>query len=63
MKEITKEIARAIRRKKADLMLSETKTAKSIGITSDTLRKMREGECFVKDTVYVKVTQWLAEDY
>lgn len=63
MKVIDENIAKAIRRKKADLMLNESETAGDIGISADTFRKVRKGNCSVKDVVYVKITQWLAKDY
>ena len=54
--------ARAIRRKQADTMLTNKETAKNIGITPVTYRKVSMGG-EVKTSVYQKVMEWLVEDY
>lgn len=60
--EITQDQARAIRRKQADLHLTAKATALQIGITPHTYAKVATGGN-VKNTIYVKVMQWLAKDY
>nr|WP_206283190.1 hypothetical protein [Streptococcus sp. WB01_FAA12] len=54
--------ARAIRRKQADNMLTNQAAAKQIGINSITYRKVIQGG-EVKNSIYQKVMEWLAEDY
>lgn len=60
--EITKEQAKAIRRKQADQRLTAKDAAQEIGITAKTYKKVTEGG-EVKTTIYAKVMQWLAVDY
>nr|WP_221913734.1 hypothetical protein [Streptococcus halichoeri] len=59
---ITSTIAKVVRRKMADGQLTAKQTSKIIGINPITLRKVCNGGT-VKNTVYIKVTEWLAEDY
>lgn len=54
--------ARAIRRRQADNMLTNQAAAKQIGINSITYRKVIQGG-EVKNSIYQKVMEWLAEDY
>ena len=63
MKKITNSQAKALRRKQADSMLSEIDVAKSIGISAQTWRRIRQGDYLTRDTVYVKAMEWLAKDY
>ncbi|AYG01982.1 XRE family transcriptional regulator [Lactococcus allomyrinae] len=60
---MTSEIAKAIRRKAADLQLSQKEVCKEIGITPKTYSRLKVGGYHVRDTVYIKVTQWLVKDY
>lgn len=60
--EITKDQAKAIRRKQADMQLTAKATALQIGITQPTYAKVATGGN-VKTTIYVKAMQWLAKDY
>ncbi|AER18817.1 hypothetical protein [Streptococcus suis] len=59
---ITVTQARAIRRKQADKMLTNQEVAKQIGINPITYRKVIQGG-EVKNSIYQKVMEWLAEDY
>lgn len=54
--------AKAVRRKQADNMLTAKATAQAIGISPITYKKVVQGGK-VKNTVYVKVMNWLVEDY
>ena len=53
---------KAIRRKQADNMLTNQIAAKQIGINPITYRKVIQGG-EVKNGVYQKVMEWLAENY
>ena len=59
---ITATQAKAIRRKQADNMLTNQEVAKQIGINPITYRKVIQGG-EVKNSIYQKVMEWLAEDY
>ncbi|MDG3180598.1 hypothetical protein MKN84_02435 [Streptococcus suis] len=59
---ITTTQAKAIRRKQADNMLTNQVAAKQIGINPITYRKVIQGG-EVKNSIYQKVMEWLAEDY
>ena len=59
---ITTTQAKAIRRKQADNMLTNQIAAKQIGINPITYRKVIQGG-EVKNEVYQKVMEWLAENY
>ena len=63
MQLVTTEIAKAIRRKRADLQLSKFDACEEIGITPLTLRRIENGNYEVKNTVFEKLTNWLAKDY
>ncbi|MDT2859679.1 DNA-binding protein [Lactococcus lactis] len=63
MQKITKEQARAIRRKRADLRLTKKEACKDIGIGALTLNNLERGDYMTKPTIYAKVMEWLAEDY
>lgn len=63
MQNITKEQAKAIRRKRADVQFTKSMVCKKIGISEKTFNKIENGECLVKPTVYAKVMEWLAKDY
>ncbi|VDC41593.1 hypothetical protein FMV2238Y02_00810 [Streptococcus canis] len=62
MMTITSNQAKAVRRKQADNMLTNQATAKQIGINPITYSKMIQGR-EVKNSIYQKVMEWLAEDY
>ncbi|MGV3030505.1 hypothetical protein ACEE42_08105 [Streptococcus suis] len=62
MPTITSTQAKAVRRKQADKMLTNQAAAKLIGINPITYRKVTQGG-EVKNTIYHKVMEWLAEDY
>lgn len=59
---ITNQQAKAIRRKKADNMLTSSEASKDIGINPITFKKVCYGGN-VQSHVYEKVMQWLAKDY
>ena len=59
---ITSNQAKAIRRKQADLMLTNQIASKQIGINPITYRKVINGG-EVKKSIYQKVMEWLVEDY
>lgn len=59
---ITSTQAKAIRRKKADKMLTSKQAGDEIGVTQVTFRKLCYGG-EVKTSTYKKVMEWLAEDY
>lgn len=63
MQNITKEQAKAIRRKRADVQSTKSMVCRKIGISEKTFNKIENGECLVKPTVYAKVMEWLAKDY
>lgn len=60
---ITEDIAKAIRRKRADLSLTKLGTCKDIGISFTTYKRLEHGNYVVKNKVYQKITEWLAKDY
>ena len=62
MNEITLEIAKAIRRKRADLGLTKKQVYTQLDISFRTYNKIEAGG-FVKNTIYQKITNWLAKDY
>ena len=59
---ITLAQAKAIRRKQADKKLTAKQASEEIGVTQVTYRKIRNGG-EVKQSIYQKAMQWLAEDY
>lgn len=59
---ITSTQAKAIRRKQADKQLTFKSASAEIGVTEVTYRKVRNGG-EVKNGIYQKVMEWLAEDY
>ncbi|HGD3052276.1 TPA: hypothetical protein ACIOAI_001600 [Streptococcus agalactiae] len=59
---ITSTQAKAIRRKQADKQLTSKSANAEIGVTEVTYRKVRNGG-EVKNGIYQKVMEWLAEDY
>lgn len=59
---ITPTQAKAIRRKQADKMLTSKEAGAEIGVTQVTFRKLCYGGT-VKNSVYQKAMEWLAEDY
>ena len=63
MNTITLDIAKAIRRKRADLALTKKETYEYLGISFKTYNKVEAGGVDVKNKVYQKITQWLAKDY
>ncbi|MDG6142025.1 helix-turn-helix domain-containing protein [Lactococcus formosensis] len=63
MNEITENIARAIRRKRADLGLTKKQVYTQLDISFRTYNKIELGGFEVKNNVYQKITNWLAKDY
>ena len=60
---ITQEQAKAIRRKQADLSLNIEQTAKAIGITYITYKRIIKGDYSTKQSVYDKVMRWFMAGY
>jgi len=63
MNEITNDIARAVRRKRADSGLTKKEVYEQLDISSKTYNKVEQGNIFIKKNVFQKITQWLAKDY
>lgn len=63
MNEITLEIAKAIRRKRADLGLTKKQVYTQLNISFRTYNKIETSGSRVKRSVYQKITNWLAKDY
>ncbi|AJA55982.1 hypothetical protein [Lactococcus lactis] len=63
MNEITLEIAKAIRRKRADLELTKKQVYTQLDISFRTYNKIETSGSRVKRSVYQKITNWLAKDY
>lgn len=63
MNEITLEIAKAIRRKRADLGLTKKQVYTQLDISFRTYNKIETSGSRVKRSVYQKITHWLAKDY
>ena len=63
MNEITPEIAKATRRKRADLGFSKKQVYTQLEISFKTYNKIEKGNVLIKSGVYQKITQWLAKDY
>ena len=59
---ITSTQAKAIRRKQADKKLTAKQAGEEIGVSQVTYRKIRDGG-EVKTSVFLKVMEWLAQDY
>lgn len=59
---ITSSQAKAVRRKQADLMMTNQTVSQRISINPITYRKVINGG-EVKNIIYQKVMEWLAEDY
>lgn len=59
---ITLTQAKAIRRKQADKKLTAKQAGEEIGVSQATYRKIRDGG-EVKTSVFLKVMEWLVEDY
>ncbi|KLK95249.1 hypothetical protein VN91_2465 [Lactococcus lactis subsp. lactis] len=63
MNEITLEIAKAIRRKRADLGFTKKQVYTQLNISFKTYKKIETSGSRVKRSVYQKITNWLAKDY
>lgn len=63
MREITLDIAKAIRRKRADLWLTKKQVYNELNISFKTYNKIEAGGLLVKKSIFQKITQWLAKDY
>ena len=63
MNEITPDIAKAIRRKRADLGITKKEVYNELKISFRTYNKIEAGGLKVKNSIYQKITQWLAKDY
>ncbi|HEP1340268.1 TPA: XRE family transcriptional regulator [Streptococcus pyogenes] len=59
---LTKDHARKVRRKRADLMLTKKATAQILGIKSQTLNKVEQGDYDAPRRIYESVMNWLLED-
>ncbi|MDN5012751.1 hypothetical protein PCY71_10320 [Streptococcus sp. SN3] len=60
--QISKEEARAFRRKQADRQLTSQQASQEIGINPITYKKLTTGG-EVRNIIYKKAMQWLAKDY
>lgn len=59
---LTKDHARKVRRKRADLMLTKKATAEILGIKPQTLNKVEAGDYDAPKRIYTAVMNWLLED-
>ncbi|KST90306.1 hypothetical protein KF134_1906 [Lactococcus lactis subsp. lactis] len=63
MNEITPEIAKAMRRKRADLGMTKKQVYTQLEISFETYKKIEVGNSRVKNNVYQKITNWIAKGY
>ncbi len=63
MNYITTDIAKAIRRKRADLGLTKKQVYTQLNISFKTYKKIETSGSKIKSSVYQKITNWLAKDY
>ena len=63
LKEWTNEQSRKLRYKRSDLSLTGNELCKILKIGTHTLKKLESGECIIKQSVYIKVLEWLTKDY
>lgn len=59
---LTEDLARKVRRKRADLMLTKKATAERLGIKPQTLTKVEQGNYDAPRRIYESVINWLLED-
>ncbi|MBO6359634.1 MULTISPECIES: transcriptional regulator [Enterococcus] len=62
MFKISKEVAEAVRKKRALLFLSKQQLSETLEISAVTLRKVEKGEGKINSVTYSKVTEWLVKD-
>ena len=62
MKEWTAKQSQQLRYKRSDLNLTRNKLCILLKIGTHTLKKLESGECKIKQSVYIKVLEWLATD-
>lgn len=61
---ISEDVARAVRRKRADNNYTKKQACLEIGITAKTLYRIECCENYkVRQTVYMKISDWLAKNY
>lgn len=63
MKQWTNEQAKRLRHKRSDLRLTKKALCRELKIGFHTLTNLEVGAYKVKQTIYIKVLEWLAEDY
>ena len=62
MKEWTAKQSQQFRYMRSDLNLTRNKLCTLLKIGTHTLKKLESGECKIKQSVYIKVLEWLATD-
>ncbi|GEM_PF-1642536 len=62
MKVWTAKRSQQLRYKRSDLNLTRKKLCTLLKIGTHTLKKLESGECKIKQSVYIKVLEWLATD-
>ncbi|GFH41446.1 DNA-binding protein [Pseudolactococcus insecticola] len=60
---ITSELAKAVRRKQADLSMKNKDVAREMDISQPTYAKVIKGNYNAYPTIYAKAVEWLAKDY
>ena len=63
LKEWTAKQSQRLRYKRSDLDITRKKLCAILKIGTHTLKKLESGECKIKQSVYIKVLEWLAKDY
>ena len=51
-----------LRHKRSDSNLTRKELCGILKIGSHTLKKLESGECKIKQTIYIKILEWLTED-
>ncbi|BBC75646.1 uncharacterized protein LLCC_1267 [Lactococcus cremoris] len=60
MKIWTNEQAKSLRERRAGMKLTQIETCKLIGIGEKTLRSLETGPCQVKQSIYIKVLEFIS---
>ena len=59
MKQWTEELSQKLRYKRSDLDLTRKELCAILKIGSHTLKKLESGSCQIKQSIYVKILEWL----